>query len=131
MTIHAFCQSVLRRFPLEAGVPPHFEVMGERDAAEMLDAAQNDLFAELHAYEDDPRADALREIVRRVHERQFPLLLAELGRERDRLAAMIERAGGLAPLVDRVYAELQVAPGATVQGLIEAASHDSAFDRAA
>src|SRR5215469_5704191 len=26
-TIHAFCPSLLRRFPLEAGVPPHFELM--------------------------------------------------------------------------------------------------------
>ncbi len=25
-TIHAFCQSLLRRFPLEAGLSPHFEV---------------------------------------------------------------------------------------------------------
>ena len=26
-TIHGFCQSLLRRFPLEAGVAPHFQVM--------------------------------------------------------------------------------------------------------
>ena len=32
MTIHAFCQSVLRRFPLEAGVVPHFRVLEDRDA---------------------------------------------------------------------------------------------------
>src|SRR4051794_4876452 len=31
-TIHAFCQSLLRRFPLEAGVPPEFAVMDERSA---------------------------------------------------------------------------------------------------
>ena len=34
MTIHAFCQSLLRRFPLEAQVPPHFEVMDDRSAEE-------------------------------------------------------------------------------------------------
>ena len=27
MTIHSFCQSLLKRFPLEADVPPHFEVL--------------------------------------------------------------------------------------------------------
>ena len=32
-TIHAFCQSLLRRFPLEAGVPPEFAVIDERSAA--------------------------------------------------------------------------------------------------
>ncbi len=31
-TIHAFCQSVLGRFPLEAGVSPWFQVADERDA---------------------------------------------------------------------------------------------------
>src|SRR5438552_8922433 len=35
-TIHAFCQSLLRRFPLEAGVPPEFAVMDERSAGEAL-----------------------------------------------------------------------------------------------
>ena len=35
-TIHAFCQSLLRRFPLEAGVPPEFAVTDERGAAEAL-----------------------------------------------------------------------------------------------
>ena len=32
-TIHAFCQTVLKRFPIEAGLAPHFAVIDERDAA--------------------------------------------------------------------------------------------------
>ena len=35
-TIHAFCQTLLRRFPLEAGVPAEFSVMDERSAREAL-----------------------------------------------------------------------------------------------
>ncbi|MDE2512512.1 MAG: UvrD-helicase domain-containing protein, partial [Alphaproteobacteria bacterium] len=38
-TIHAFCQSLLRRFPLEAGIPPHFRVMEDRSAAEAMEHA--------------------------------------------------------------------------------------------
>ena len=30
-TIHAFCDSLLRRFPMESGVSPHFKLMEERD----------------------------------------------------------------------------------------------------
>ncbi len=41
-TIHAFCDSLLRRFPLEAGAPPDFAVMESREQealiAETLDA---------------------------------------------------------------------------------------------
>ncbi len=38
-TIHAFCQSLLRRFPLEAGVPPEFAVLDDRTAKDALDEA--------------------------------------------------------------------------------------------
>jgi ATP-dependent helicase/nuclease subunit A len=34
-TIHAFCDALLRRFPLEAGVSPRFEVLDERQAADL------------------------------------------------------------------------------------------------
>ncbi|MEM7522404.1 MAG: UvrD-helicase domain-containing protein, partial [Pseudomonadota bacterium] len=41
-TIHAFCDNLLRRFPLEAGAPPDFRVMEEREQrvliAEVLEA---------------------------------------------------------------------------------------------
>jgi ATP-dependent helicase/nuclease subunit A len=37
-TIHAFCDSLLRRFPLEAGVSPRFEVLDERQSALMIAA---------------------------------------------------------------------------------------------
>ena len=37
-TIHAFCEAVLHQFPLEAGIPSHFEVLDER--------RENDLLAE-------------------------------------------------------------------------------------
>ena len=35
-TIHAFCQSLLRRFPLEAAISPHFRLMDDADAAVAL-----------------------------------------------------------------------------------------------
>ncbi len=45
-TIHAFCQTLLRRFPLEAGVSPEFAVIEERGADELLgEAAQNVIIA--------------------------------------------------------------------------------------
>lgn len=34
-TIHSFAESMLARFPLEAGVAPHFSVIDERSAAEL------------------------------------------------------------------------------------------------
>ncbi len=55
-TIHAFCQTILQRFPLEAGVPPSFQILddatGKSLAEKALDVAarqQPDAFAKLAA----------------------------------------------------------------------------------
>ena len=44
-TIHGFCQSLLRRFPVEAGIRPHFAVMDTRSEQELLKEARLLLFA--------------------------------------------------------------------------------------
>ncbi|MDQ1155230.1 double-strand break repair helicase AddA [Brevundimonas sp. SORGH_AS_0993] len=42
-TLHAFCEKLLRRFPLEAGVAPGFEVLEDQAAAALSHAAREDL----------------------------------------------------------------------------------------
>jgi ATP-dependent helicase/nuclease subunit A len=44
-TIHAFSQSLLRRFPLEASISPHFQLVDDRDADDALSAAREDMLA--------------------------------------------------------------------------------------
>ncbi len=39
-TIHAFCESLLRRFPLEAQISPHFRMLEETDGAAALETAR-------------------------------------------------------------------------------------------
>ena len=45
-TIHAFCQSLLRRFPLEAALDPHFVLMEEADGQMVLRRALEDSLAQ-------------------------------------------------------------------------------------
>ncbi|MHA1540110.1 MAG: double-strand break repair helicase AddA [Alphaproteobacteria bacterium] len=45
-TIHAFCQSILRRFPLEADVPQGFELIDERTAQEILKSCRAEILRE-------------------------------------------------------------------------------------
>src|SRR3569623_1844279 len=40
LTLHAFCQIVLARFPLEAGIPPAFEVLDDQSARELIGEAR-------------------------------------------------------------------------------------------
>ena len=46
-TIHAFCQSLLRRFPLEAEISPHFQLAQDRDAEEAMTEAREDLLGSI------------------------------------------------------------------------------------
>ena len=45
-TIHAFCEAVLQRFPLEAGVPFGFTVIEEGEQADLIGAARDAVLAE-------------------------------------------------------------------------------------
>ena len=45
-TLHGFCQSLLKRFPLEAGLPTHFDVLDERGAQELIEQAQNKILSQ-------------------------------------------------------------------------------------
>ncbi|HIM45779.1 MAG TPA: double-strand break repair helicase AddA, partial [Alphaproteobacteria bacterium] len=59
LTIHAFCQSLLRRFPLEAGIAPHFAVADERTQRELLNEAQNRLLRHARHGADEDLAASL------------------------------------------------------------------------
>lgn len=81
-TIHSFCQALLRRFPLEAGIAPHFEVMDDRDASEAMAEARDDVLARARSGTDPELTDALATITALVHEIKFPDLLQELSSQR-------------------------------------------------
>ena len=129
-TIHSFCQALLRRFPLEAGVAPHFEVMDDRDAAEAMAEAQEFVLSRARAGVDWELAEALAALTRLVHEMKFPDLLAELATQRGRIRRMLERHGGLAGAVAAVCGTLGVAPGERPADVITRACADDAFDAA-
>lgn len=44
MTIHSFCQSVLKRFPIEASIPPQFEVIEETKSHALMHQAISETF---------------------------------------------------------------------------------------
>ena len=44
MTIHSFCQSILKRFPIEASIPPQFEVIDETKSHNLMHQAISETF---------------------------------------------------------------------------------------
>ncbi|MDX1576627.1 MAG: UvrD-helicase domain-containing protein, partial [Kiloniellales bacterium] len=128
-TIHAFCQALLGRFPLEAGVAPHFQVLDERTAAEMLDSARVEVLSSALEDEDRELAQAVREVAVHRHEQGFAELTGELIGERGRLARMILHRGGVEAVIADVFARLGADPGAAAEDLLRDGCADLALDR--
>jgi ATP-dependent helicase/nuclease subunit A len=120
-TIHAFCERLLQRFPLEAGVPPGFTILDDehkqtlmREAIDhALDAAAGSVGSPLHA--------ALQTVVVHAVDERFDQLLAAMIAERDWSDAVPPTM----PLGKESFAEaeascraaLGIAKGATLDGV--------------
>jgi len=127
-TIHSFCESLLGRFPLEAGIAPHFEVMDERDAAVALAEARLRVLNHAHDHGEGAIAAALDGVTGHVNEDDFSKLMAELSKERGRIRRLIETHGGIEKLVTATYTRLDVPTDDTPEKEIRAACQDKAID---
>ena len=127
-TIHAFCQAVLKRFPLEAGLPPHFQVMDDRTAAERLSDARDRVLNAASAAPESPTGAALRLINRRFAEETFDGLVSELLMERARLYRFFDGIGGPEEITPALLAHLDLPEGVSRESVIRNAVSDAAFD---
>jgi ATP-dependent helicase/nuclease subunit A len=93
-TIHAFCEKLLRRFPLEAGVSPGFRVMDDTDATAIAAAARG-LIARHALTHDDAVARAYARFSVMLDFQRFEALFAEFETRRGDLRKFFEREGGL------------------------------------
>ena len=114
-TIHAFCQSLLQRFPLEARVPPKFAVIDERSAGEALGDAIAQVIATARVGARPELAEALGIVARYLVDDRFAQLMAALAKEHGRLGAAL--ADGEEALIARLAAAAGVPPGATEASL--------------
>ncbi len=128
-TIHAFCQSLLSRFPLEAGVAPHFQVLDERTAAELLESARIEVLSSGLEAEDGALAQAVQEVAAHRHEQGFAELMNELIGERGRLDRLIAYHAGLDTVIRDVFARLGADPETTAEDVIREGCADPVLDR--
>jgi ATP-dependent helicase/nuclease subunit A len=79
-TIHGFCESLLKRFPLEAGLSPHFDLMDEQEARSL----ETGLIADLLLRPQTPdRAAAMAALTRALAESDFINLGHQIIAQRD------------------------------------------------
>jgi ATP-dependent helicase/nuclease subunit A len=102
-TIHAFCQSLLRRFPLEARVAPHFALIEERDSAELLSASREEALARPTA----ATLEALAAVSPHVEQEGFGEIVAAMLGARSKLSGALAASNaedGIAAMQRRVLA---------------------------
>ncbi|MEP4244286.1 MAG: UvrD-helicase domain-containing protein, partial [Nitratireductor sp.] len=93
-TIHAFCEALLHRFPLEANIAGHFELLDGRMEQALVAEARRDLLAGVTNGDDAGIAEAFATVLAAGGEHGLEALLNEIVGKRDALRRFIAAIGG-------------------------------------
>ncbi|MGA0602257.1 double-strand break repair helicase AddA [Caulobacter sp. KR2-114] len=93
-TIHAFCEKLLRRFPLEAGVSPGFQVLEDAAAAQLSAEAREAAARQAMGHPDAAIATAYNHFAVELDYRSFNAMFAIFEARRRSIAGYIDACGG-------------------------------------
>jgi ATP-dependent helicase/nuclease subunit A len=99
-TIHAFCERLLQRFPLEAGVAPGFSILDDAQGRALIREAIDETLSEATRDRSSPLGQALTTAIRYAAEDQFDTVLTDAIARRDLLDAVIRRGAAEADGAD-------------------------------
>ncbi len=126
-TIHAFCEKLLRRFPLEAGISPGFRVMDDAAAAAVVGSARAAVARYALAHPGEV-AEAYARLSVALDFQSFQAMFAEFEARRGALAAFLAREGGLEGAIAWAWSAVGLPPGTSPEAIAdEAVAH---LDRA-
>ncbi|MHA6641284.1 double-strand break repair helicase AddA [Mesorhizobium sp. A623] len=119
-TIHAFCESVLHQFPLEANIAAHFEMLDPQMEAALFATARRDMISGASGGNVE-LAEAFATILERGGEAGLDALLGEIVRKRDGLRAFIGQIGGDGSGFQALFDEFGFPAGQTAEDISLAA----------
>ena len=131
MTIHAFCQSILGRFPLEAGLNPQFIVLDDSQSLTLMNQARENVLARLNNKETSPEASALNTIAATINEDQFLQLMNAIARERAQLKRLLKKYFDVDGLYTAICQHLAITPNQSTFEILKQASGNDAFNHSA
>lgn len=127
MTIHSFCQSVLKRFPIEAGLPPHFEMMDEQNAIEYLRECLRKITDEAQEKPDSLLAQSFRQLALHLDSTAMSELMQQIMSKRSLLSEILKKHGdaeGYAEkTIEAVYLHLKLDSALTEQDILTRAGN--------
>ncbi len=126
-TIHAFCEKLLRRFPLEAGLSPGFRVMDDSAAAAVAAEARG-LVARVAMGSNVDVADAYARMSVALDFESFQSMFTGFEARRGDLDTFLAREGGLDGAIDWTWRAVDVPRGCDPETL--GAQAVSEMDRA-
>lgn len=129
-TIHSFCQSLMRRFPLEANVVPHFKIMDGKTEKELLKEAQVRLLSDKEKYTPEI-ASAVKNIFWRIREGTFSEVIKDIINDRSKLQKATKQAGSLEGLKSAIFNLLGAEEGVDEDEVLRRAVAEGSFDRGA
>ncbi len=132
MTIHSFCQSVLGRFPLEAGLPPNFNLLDEFTSAEIMKQAQNHVLEQARStqYAASPLSNALNNIAGDLDEGAFTALIRGICTERGQLIKLFEHYNGASGIYAAICDYYGIRQNESYSDIIALLCHEDRYDGA-
>lgn len=124
-TIHAFCESVLHQFPLEANIAAHFDMLDSRMEEVLFAEARRDMISGAAGGDRPELSQAFATVLERGGEFGLDALLSEIVAKRDRLRQFIDRAvvppTGRGRRFEPLFEEFGFAPHETAQSVAASA----------
>ena len=99
-TIHSFCQDLLSRFPLEAGVPPYFEVIETAEQNDILKQIRRQIIVEAQTRPESKTARYMHYITANMKESAFSDTLNDIIEKREKLQSIFSHYADFAAFED-------------------------------
>lgn len=120
-TLHAFCDALLRQFPLEAGLPPGFSTQDDAISARVQRLAVQALYRDARRDPEGPLARAVQSLTVLGGPTGFEAAFAFAASERHHLARLFAEHQGEEPLVRALAHRLGITPDTQADAVRRAA----------
>ncbi|MDA0902268.1 MAG: UvrD-helicase domain-containing protein, partial [Proteobacteria bacterium] len=127
-TIHSFCESLIRKFPVEIKINPNFQIVDSKSEFELLGKARKELLK--NALQDPILKEKISNISSLLNENSFSEIILELINKRDQLLYLKEKYFDISGVIEQIYKLLSCKIGDN-QTAIDQLMIEESFDKAA